>query len=112
MTTRWRQRSQNTHFCPDLSSARDTTEMTETEGDLGQSEDEDRPSVEASVGPPEAPEGHEEKKEEPPLREVHTPPAKPPVKLLTRLGSLDSQYQFINCMYNFSSLVQRSVTMK
>lgn len=62
--------------------------MTETDGDLGQSEDEDRPSVEASVGPPEAP---EEKKEEPPLREVHTPPAKPPVKLLTRLGSLDSQ---------------------
>ncbi|XP_067243694.1 phosphatase and actin regulator 3b [Chanodichthys erythropterus] len=75
-----------------LSTARDTTEMTETEGDLGQSEDEDRPSVEASVGPPEAPEGREEKKEEPPLREVHTPPAKPPVKLLTRLGSLDSTH--------------------
>ncbi|XP_048029024.1 phosphatase and actin regulator 3b isoform X1 [Megalobrama amblycephala] len=75
-----------------LSTARDTTEMTETEGDLGQSEDEDRPSVEASVGPPEAPEGREERKEEPPLREVHTPPAKPPVKLLTRLGSLDSTH--------------------
>ncbi|ROL42467.1 Phosphatase and actin regulator 3 [Anabarilius grahami] len=72
-----------------LSTARDTTEMTETEGDLGQSEDEDRPSVEANVGPPEAP---EEKKEEPPLRELYTPPAKPPVKLLTRLGSLDSTH--------------------
>lgn len=66
--------------------------MTETEGDVGQSEDEDRPSVAAGV---EAPEGHEEKKEEPPLREVHTPPAKPPVKMLTRLGSLDSQCSFI-----------------
>lgn len=78
--------------------ARDATEMTETEGELGQSEDEEKPCVDAlssraSVGLPEAPECHEEKKEEPPLREVHTPPAKLPVKLLTRLGSLDSQYQ-------------------
>lgn len=75
--------------------------MTETEGELGQSEDEDKACVEASsrgagVG---ALEGHEERKEDKPLREVRTPPAKLPVKLLNRLSSLDSQYQFITCMY-------------
>ncbi|XP_073682108.1 phosphatase and actin regulator 3b [Garra rufa] len=80
-----------------LSTVRDVTEMTETEGELGQSEDEEKPYLDAlsrgaSVGLPEAPECHEEKKEEPPLREVHTPPAKLPVKLLTRLGSLDSTH--------------------
>ncbi|XP_026076571.1 phosphatase and actin regulator 3-like isoform X2 [Carassius auratus] len=78
-----------------LSSERDAAEMTETEGELEQSEDEEQPCVEASsrgasVGPAEAPECHEERKEQPPLREVHTPPAKLAVKLLTRLGSLDS----------------------
>ncbi|XP_056108500.1 phosphatase and actin regulator 3b [Rhinichthys klamathensis goyatoka] len=76
-----------------LSTARDTTEMTETEGELGQSEDEDKPCVEASsrgagVG---ALEGHEERKEDKPLREVRTPPAKP-VKLLNRLSSLDNTH--------------------
>uniref|UniRef100_A0A8C1A196 Phosphatase and actin regulator n=1 Tax=Cyprinus carpio carpio TaxID=630221 RepID=A0A8C1A196_CYPCA len=80
-----------------LSSERDAAEMTETEGELEQSEDEEKPCVDASrrgasVGPAEAPECHEEKKEEPPLREVHTPPAKLAVKLLTRLGSLDSTH--------------------
>uniref|UniRef100_A0A8C1XDR7 Phosphatase and actin regulator n=1 Tax=Cyprinus carpio TaxID=7962 RepID=A0A8C1XDR7_CYPCA len=81
-----------------LSTARDATEMIDTEGELEQSEDEEKSCVDAlsrgaSVGPPEAPECHEQKKEEgPPLREVHTPPAKLPVKLLTRLGSLDSTH--------------------
>ncbi|KAG1931021.1 phosphatase and actin regulator [Pimephales promelas] len=76
-----------------LSTVGDTTEMTETEGELGQSEDEDKTCVEASsrgagVG---ALEGHEERKEDKPLREVRTPPAKP-VKLLTRLSSLDNTH--------------------
>ncbi|XP_051967618.1 phosphatase and actin regulator 3b [Xyrauchen texanus] len=74
------------------------SEVIETSGELGQSEDEDIPSVrDASssgdcVGPPVAPEFHEEKKEKPQLRQVHTPPAKLPVKLFTRLGSLDSTH--------------------
>uniref|UniRef100_A0A671K3I5 Phosphatase and actin regulator n=1 Tax=Sinocyclocheilus anshuiensis TaxID=1608454 RepID=A0A671K3I5_9TELE len=77
-----------------LSSERDAAEMTETEGELEQSEDEEKPRVDASsrgasVGPAEAP---EERNEEPPLREVHTPPANLPVKLLSRLGSLDSPH--------------------
>lgn len=70
--------------------------MIDSEEELEQSEDEscvDALSRGASVGPPEAPD--EQKKEEAPPREVHTPPAKLPVKLLTRLGSLDSTYQFI-----------------
>ncbi|XP_016319246.1 phosphatase and actin regulator 3-like [Sinocyclocheilus anshuiensis] len=79
-----------------LSAARDATGMIDTEGELEQSEDEetcvDASNRGASVGPPEAPECHEQKKEEAPLREVHTPPAKPPVKLLTRPGSLDSTH--------------------
>ncbi|XP_042589422.1 phosphatase and actin regulator 3-like isoform X1 [Cyprinus carpio] len=92
-----------------LSAARDATEMIDTEGELEQSEDEEKSCVDASsrgasVGPPEAPECHEQKKEEaPPLREVHTPPAKLPVKLLTRLGSLDSPYQFIRCTHSNQS---------
>ncbi|XP_026096594.1 phosphatase and actin regulator 3b isoform X2 [Carassius auratus] len=80
-----------------LSAARDATEMIDTEGELEQSEDEEKSCVEASsrgasVGPPEAPEHHEPKKEEaPPLREVHTPPARLPVKLLTRMGTHSNQ---------------------
>ncbi|XP_043107495.1 phosphatase and actin regulator 3b [Puntigrus tetrazona] len=80
-----------------LSAARDATETIDTEGELEQSEDEEKPCVDAasrgaSAGPPEAPECHEQKKEEAALREIHTPPARLPVKLLTRLGSLDSTH--------------------
>ncbi len=75
--------------------------MIDSEEELEQSEDEscvNALSSGTSVGPPEAPECHEQKKEEAPHREVHTPPGKLPVKLLTRLGSLESPYQFIRCI--------------
>ncbi|TRY97763.1 hypothetical protein DNTS_008266 [Danionella cerebrum] len=68
--------------------------LDETEEDPGQTEDEERPCVRAlNLAPLEVPESPEEKKEERealPLREALTPPAKPSLKLLPRLGSLDS----------------------
>ncbi|XP_009304011.2 phosphatase and actin regulator 3b isoform X2 [Danio rerio] len=85
-----------------LSTVRDAAEMTETEADLGHSEDEDGSAVDA-VGPLEAPESPEEKHEEPAPRETHTPPAKLPVKLLTRLGSLDGQCQVITRTHSHQS---------
>lgn len=69
----------------------DTTDVTETAGDVSQSEDEDKDVLSRGLAS-EALECREERKEEPILRQVHTPPAKPPVKMLTRLGSLDGQY--------------------
>ncbi|TRY97762.1 hypothetical protein DNTS_008266 [Danionella cerebrum] len=67
--------------------------LDETEEDPGQTEDEERPCVRAlNLAPLEVPESPEEKKEERealPLREALTPPAKPSLKLLPRLGSLD-----------------------
>lgn len=46
-----------------------------------------------SVPPVEAVETPDEIKVPPPRREARTPPPKLPVKLLPRLGSLDSQYK-------------------
>ncbi|XP_065129050.1 phosphatase and actin regulator 3b [Paramisgurnus dabryanus] len=80
------------------STVHDTTEGTETAGELSQSEDEEKVSVAdtvsrgASAGFPELIECHEKRKDETALREKHTPPGKPPVKMLTRLGSLDSTH--------------------
>ncbi|KAI7794757.1 putative protein similar to phosphatase and actin regulator 3 PHACTR3 [Triplophysa rosa] len=69
------------------STVRDTTDVTETAGDVSQS-DEDKDALSRGVGA-EAHESHEERKEEPVHKEVHTPPAKTHVKMLTRPGSLD-----------------------
>lgn len=69
--------------------------MTETAGDVSQSEDEDKDALSQGIGA-EAPESREERKEEPVHKEVHTPPAKTRAKMLTRLGSLESQYIYIS----------------
>lgn len=76
------------------------TEESKTVGDPSQSEDgEDEstsasePSDEKSMEKMEAVEGKQEVTAAPPARRVSTsPPPKLPVKLLTRLGSLDSEF--------------------
>ncbi|XP_056590066.1 phosphatase and actin regulator 3b [Triplophysa dalaica] len=66
-----------------------TTDVIETAVGVSQSEAEDKDALSREVGA-EAPESHEERKEEPVHKEVHTPPARTHAKMLTRPGSLDS----------------------
>ncbi len=82
-------------------SVQDVTEDSKTVGDPSQSEDGEDESTSLSepsderppMGKVEAVEGKQEVTAAPPLRRVSTsPPPKMPVKLLTRLGSLDSEF--------------------
>ncbi|XP_029286523.1 phosphatase and actin regulator 3b isoform X1 [Cottoperca gobio] len=80
----------------EASTVQDVTEDSKTVGEPSQSEDgEDEstslsdPSDEQPPGKVEAVEGKQEVTAAPPVRARISPPPKPPVKLLTRMGSLD-----------------------
>lgn len=103
LSTRWRQR------LPKLSlsvSVQDVTKESKAVGDPCQSEDgEDEctslsdPSDEQSTGKTEAAEGKQEATVARPQRRASTPPPPNlPVKILTRLGSLDGEFTGVTLM--------------
>ncbi|XP_062320002.1 phosphatase and actin regulator 3b isoform X1 [Osmerus eperlanus] len=84
----------------DRSTVQDLTEDSETIGDHSQNEEGEEeessltePPDDNSMGPGDPPEGPKEVTKPPPLRRASTPPPPSlPVKLLTRLGSLDGPH--------------------
>lgn len=92
------------YYCVYFISVQDLTEDSKTAGDPSQSEDgEDEstslsdPSEERTMGKVEAVEGKQEVTEAKLQRRASTPPPPNlPVKLLTRLGSLDGKFTWMN----------------